>query len=72
MFGGYCLLGSDIVKSGRSLPDSSETSVTIYQNTLRHIPENGGLHSHRGENLNSRKLPQHMYRMLRACSFIWM
>jgi hypothetical protein len=50
-----------MIQSGRSLPGSSETSVTIYQNTLRHIPENDELHSHRDENLNFRKLVEHIY-----------
>jgi hypothetical protein len=40
---------------------STGTSVTIYQNTLRHIPENDDLHIHRGENPNSRKLVRHIY-----------
>jgi hypothetical protein len=38
-----------------SPPSSSETSVQFKRSTLRHIPEDGILHSHRCENLKSYK-----------------
>jgi hypothetical protein len=49
----YCLLGYDVVKSGKSLKmeaeGSSETSVSTYQTARNHTPEYSNI---QGQNLN--------------------